>query len=282
MSRDMSSEEPKEDSDDVAWLEALERGDSKLPEIDPTRAETYQRMQLEISALPEDMAPLNDDWKKAIYAEMAREKQSEGDEELNAKEEGEKSAEFAKPAVEIKGDDRVVPITRISDAKKPKRWMSIVASLTAAAAVAAGAFFVTRSTEPTGELARGSGGDITAVIAAMPADPVAKVISGDGPRRSSSSEPHRGVLNDTISVTVDGGQGELRLYLDGEIFARCSDDCATPVADGRWSYKLDSRAVEVGEYRPVFLECKTASRGKLDPDLKSCLRRSLGNAIKIQ
>lgn len=259
MSSAMSEE--KEDREDMAWLEALERGDSTLPQIDPERAETYQRMQLEISSLGEDMDP-PDDWKNAVYAEMDRAEQAEREEQLNEEAE-KKAATNAKPAVEAERDERVVPITRISDAKKSKRWMGAVASVAAVGAVAAAAVLLVRA-KPENETQVASGADLQG--------PIAMVVPGEEVRRSAPPTKTTGAVGDKIAMSATQGRGELRLYLNGsEVVARCDATCATAVSDGLWRYEMTLSETKRGKYDAVFLRCAgQAPTGNLNKDLENC------------
>jgi hypothetical protein len=54
------------DADDVAWLEARERGAAQLPPIDPARADAYRRVAALIAALPDDASPAG--WQDEVMA----------------------------------------------------------------------------------------------------------------------------------------------------------------------------------------------------------------------
>lgn len=261
------NEERDKDRADIEWLEARERGDTQLPPIAPERAEAYDKMQLEISSLPLMSAP--EGWDALLYAELELQELEKSKQEakrksqrsialLNATEkEEEKQAEAPKSDKE---SDRVVPVTRISDAKKSKRWGGVVASVAAIAAVAAGAMILVREKpESRTEIAGKPEGLM---------NPIA-MISSSGQERRSASE---GVIGETISMSAVREEGELRLYLNSsDVVARCGAKCATSVSDGLWRYETTLPNAKRGTYHLVFLACRNQDpSGSLDDDIERC------------
>jgi hypothetical protein len=280
------NDERKEDREDLAWLDASEGGESVLPPIDPARAETYQRMQLEIASLPELTAP-DDGWEDKIYDELDRQERLERNDDasrksqrsialLNATTAAQSDSEKAKDEDGDKrsaSNHRLVPVTRISDAKRPKRqWVAIGSTAAALAAVAVGAVWIKgREKQPIGELADGeTGSPGQSSVPVVVANLDFRIVAGPEARRSTSDSSSEGFIEDNLTMGATGGSGELRVYLEGkELIRSCAAECAKALTDGQWRYEVTFPAKKRGEYRAYFIACKGSS-GSLNTDLKNC------------
>jgi hypothetical protein len=251
----MSGTDPR-DAEDVAWLEARERGASVLPQIGARRAAAYDDVQALIAALPDEAAPAG--WEDEVMAALPSAARGE--------------AAGAMPATPTPIEDEQAPIVRSSvdatsgapvsledrrvDAARRARgrWIPVAAAVAAAAGLLLWwQHSPAPSTDPSKDERLSS-----------------HIIRSQGSRSSDAST--EAAVGDVLQVEVtEENQGELRIYRDDrEVVVRCPGQAECAQASGRLTAEL--RLSAPGRYRAVYLRPaqSISPTGTLDGDLAVC------------
>lgn len=239
----MSATDPR-DEQDLAWLDARERGAAALPPIDAARAAGYDGIQSMIAGLPDEAAPAG--WEAEVMAMLP----SPGRASLESTAAPKRGASAAAREASIAPADRRGGASR----RARRAWIGGAA---AAAVAAAGLLLWLHQRPPA--------------VPARPYDEVLsiRVLRGEGFRNGSGATA---AIGDVLQVEVaEAGKGELRIYRDNrDVVMRCPGQADCVQAGGRLSAELRLRGP--GEYRAVYLQPAPTGplTGTLAGDLAAC------------
>lgn len=224
------------DAQDVAWLEARERGAPVLPQIDPQRAAAYDEIQALIAGLPDESAP--NGWEHDVLAALPPPGR----------------AELSTSVAQLTGTAARKNPTAASKLHSGRgRWIALGTTLAALAAVV---------------LWRQLPGapDVDTVADGTP---LTRVVHRAGSRAGLGNDA---TVGDTLHVEVnEPGPGELRVYRDDqEVVMRCPGP--PPCVRSARRLEGELRLAAPGQYRAVYLMPAPTGRltSTLANDLANC------------